>query len=122
MKSIVLALKWDTRWLKIKHCFGIIKAAGFNGLKDDRKIKLDWVNLHRYCKNNELDIRTLWNVRKMDWNEEFEEDDKNSLMQYVQMKLKDVFNLTIETKNRHTQFYQISYEFDYEFDINEYEN
>ena len=90
IKNIILAKIEDELYvLKIKHCFNIIKMAGFVVFNED-KVKPNFNKILIYCKNNENGIRSLFKCKKINWDEKIDckkNTIKQSLVQYINSKL-----------------------------------
>ena len=71
-RTIIQSIHYNSKWLKLKHCFGFLDAVGFTKLDQKEKIKMDWNKLLEYCRDNEEEIRTLFNSKKMDCNRDIE--------------------------------------------------
>ena len=93
--------------LKLIQCFKILKEAGYTTLSDTAKIKLDYSVLHNYCKQNELNIRTLFDSKIMDWKEEIDGNEKKSLMNYINQKLESLLAVRISPTSKGSQSYVI---------------
>ena len=108
-RTIIQSIHYNSKWLKLKHCFGFLDAVGFAKLDQKEKIKMDWQKLLEYCRDNEEEIRTLFNSKRMDWNRDIEERGvKQSLIQYVNNKIETLLAVCLEATNGHRQYYQIN--------------
>ena len=88
------------------HCLLFLKAGGFTSISQTDKIKLNWIELHNYCKINEKDIYTLFDCKHILWKHELDKDEKKSLGHYVNNKLEAVFGIKLSSDN-HRIYYQI---------------
>ena len=69
---------------------------------------MNWNKLLEYCRENEEEIRTLFNNKRMDWNRGIEERGvKQSLMQFVNQKLESLLAVCIEATSGNRQYHQI---------------
>jgi hypothetical protein len=98
-KKIHSKIHYDKTFHKIYHCLNFVKAAGFNSLSDINKIKIDYSNLHKYCRENEENIRAVFERSKfMVWSDnddKLEPNEKNSLSKYVNQKLESYFGIRL---------------------------
>jgi hypothetical protein len=107
-RTIIQSIHYNSKWLKLKHCFGFLDAVGFERLDQKEKIKMDWNKLLEYCQDNEEEIRTLFNGKAMNWNRSIEERGvKQSLMNYVNQKLEPLLAVSIESTSGHRQYHTI---------------
>ena len=107
-RTIIQSIHYNSKWLKLKHCFGFLDALGFERLDQKEKIKMDWNKLLEYCQENEEEIRTLFNSKAMNWNRNIEEKGvKQSLMNYVNQKLEPLLAVSIEATNNERKYYKI---------------
>ena len=106
-KTIVTSIHYNKKWLKLKHCFSFLKELGFNSINDTRKIKINWNNVHTYCKENEENIQCLFDCKKMIWKTEIDSDEKKSLNLYINKKLESMIGINFEA-NRRCIYYKLN--------------
>ncbi len=106
------SIHYDKKYYKLMHCFGLLKAAGFESVGDLFKVELDWKALHEYAKKHEEEIRTLFDVREMEWNDTLDANEKKSLMKWINSKLESCLGICIKRT-----WDRICYELDYKFDL-----
>jgi hypothetical protein len=107
-RTIIQSIHYNSKWLKLKHCFGFLDAVGFTKLDQKEKIKMDWNKLLEYCRENEEEIRTLFSSKRMDWNRGIDERGvKQSLMNYVNQKLEPFLAVSVEATSNKIIFHQI---------------
>ena len=82
--------------------------AGYVSLSDERKVPINFSAIHEYCRKNEEEIRVLFDVKEMKWKEEFDPDDKISIMKYINSKLNTVLGINVERVNNKSKKYIIS--------------
>lgn len=115
-QTVVHSIHYDRKWLKIKICLEMLKAAGFTVLNNSEKRKLDWNSLHQYCKENEEKIRVLFDVDKKIWKDEIDANEKKGLMKYANSKLEQMLAINIKANNKlkgKDPDYSIAYCFNY---------
>ena len=90
----------------------MLKAAGFTGLKDKEKRKINWKTLWSFVKENEETIRALFKVKRFKGGETFEEEDKQSLIKYVNAKLEMMLACKFEASDtqRNSHFIQFRFQ------------
>ena len=107
-RTIIQSIHYNSKWLKLKHCFGFLDAVGFTKLDQKEKIKMDWQKLLEYCRDNEEEIRTLFNSKKIDWNRGIEERGvKQSLIQYVNNKTEPLLAVCLVSTGDKCIYHQI---------------
>jgi hypothetical protein len=107
-RTIIQSIHYNSKWLKLKHCFGFLDAVGFTKLDQKEKIKMNWQRLLEYCRDNEEEIRTLFNSKRMDWNRDIEDRGvKQSLMQFVNNKLDPLLAVSIEATGHRCIYHNI---------------
>ena len=112
-KTITQSIQYDTKWLKLKHCFLFLHHAGFERLSNKNdKIKLNWEGLHDYLKENEKDIRTLFGLKRMSWKEEIDGYEKKSITKYVNSKLESLLAIKLKNNENKNPTYTIEKLFD----------
>jgi len=76
-----------------------IKQAGFKSLTDIDKIKIDYSQIHRYCRENEEAIRAVFERSKFmvwsDKDDKLEPNEKNSLSKYINQKLESCLGIRL---------------------------
>ena len=90
------------------HCLLFLKVAGFTSIYQTDKIKLNWIELHNYCKQNERTLFAIFDCKHILWKNELDDDEKKSLNKYVNNKLEAVFGIKISiTGNNNSNNYII---------------
>jgi hypothetical protein len=108
-------IHYDKTFYKIYHCLNFVKEAGFKTLNDTDKIKVDYSNLHRYCRENEENIRAVFERSKfMVWSDnddKLDPNEKKSLSKYVNQKLESCFGIRLSkaTKGGTYNNYEINH-------------
>jgi hypothetical protein len=90
-----------------------IKEAGFSCLSDISKIKVDYLGVRKYCRENEKSIRSSFERSKMmEWGEnELEANQKKALSKYVNQKLESCFGIRITPTSKGSLKYEIVNQF-----------
>lgn len=110
--TVVHSIHYNKKWLKLKICMEFLKAAGFKKLEAGaEKVKLNWEELHSYCKENEQHIRALFDCKRMEWKETLDGKEKQSLNQYITKKLEKEMALKFRCDNGRKIYYHIEYLF-----------
>ena len=81
------------------HCLCFLKAGGFTSISQTDKIKLNWIELHNYCKQNEKKLYVLFDCKHILWKNELDDDEKKSLGHYINNKLESVFGIKFKKYN-----------------------
>jgi len=104
-QSIYNAIHYDKTYLKMYHCLNFLKYAGFEMINDGNKIKPNFQNMLKYVRDNEKDIRILFDSKEIKFPEELEKNTKQSLIKYINSKLENVFGIKIEKTSGHKDAY-----------------
>jgi len=111
-KKIHSKIHYDKTFYKIYHCLNFIKEAGFKSLNDTDKIKIDYSNVHKYCRENEEAIRAVFERSKiMVWSDndnELETNEKKALSKYINQKLEAIFSVRLTPTSKGSSKYEIN--------------
>lgn len=96
-KIVHKSIHYNKRYFKLYYCLNFLKVAGFSSVNDTQKLKFDHMELWDYCRENEPQIRALWNSKKIDFEvkSQLEGKDKQSLLKYVNSKLSECLGISI---------------------------
>ncbi len=94
-KSARTALGFNRKYLKLKICFGFLKAAGFDYISQEEHVKLNWEKLRKYCQENEPVIRTLFESSLVKFEGVIDENLKKTIMNYINQKLSPLLGVII---------------------------
>jgi hypothetical protein len=108
--SIIDSITYNKRWLKIKHCLEFLKCAGFNSLeyvgKEKQKLKINWDEMLRYCRENEKEIRSVFECKENVFGSDVTVDEKKSIIHYINSKLLNVIGFSITSRtNKRVDYY-----------------
>ena len=103
-KTMIHKLHFKTENLKMRYCLEFLKEAGFTSLYQVDSIRINWINLHRYIKDNQLDMKSIFNCSILDLKEEFDTDERQSIMKYVNSKLENIFGIKMKTNSNNTNY------------------
>jgi hypothetical protein len=106
-KTVVHSLHYNRRWLRLIVCLEFLRAAGFENVNDEKKIKLNWEGMIQYCKANEERIRGLFDSIQMYWKDEVDAKQKMGIMKYVNSKLESMLGINIRPTNNSRINYEI---------------
>ena len=103
-KKIHSQIHYDKTFYKIYHCLQFIKEAGFKTISDTDKIKIDYSGIHRYCKENQDDIRAVFERSKiMIWSDDSKDlspNEKKALSKYINQKLDSCLSIRISKASK----------------------
>lgn len=101
-KIVHKSIHYNKRYFKLYYCLNFLKVAGFSCINDTQKLKFDHMELWDYCRENEPQIRALWNSKKIDFEvkSQLEGKEKNRLMKYVNSKLSECLGVSITSDNQ----------------------
>jgi len=106
-KTVHYSIHYKTIWRKTIICLNFLKQVGFKSLEDLTKIKLDYKDIHNYCKENEKVIRSIFDCKIMEWDDELNHNEKNALSKYVNQKLESVLGIRITPTSKGSKSYNI---------------
>jgi len=92
---------------KLYHCLQFVQLAGFESLKDTKKVKLDYSKWQEYILENEKDIQKIFKCQYLDINRDLDSRMKSSIGPYVQAKLKSILGITIKATSKKYIYYTI---------------
>lgn len=111
-KTIHQKIHYDKTFHKLYHCLQFIKHAGFKSIGDMDKIKIDYPSVHLYCRENEENIRAVFERSKiMVWSDEdtdMDPNEKMALSKYVNQKLESMLGIRLTPTSKGSLKYEIT--------------
>jgi len=104
-KSIYNDIHYDKTYLKMYHCLNFLKYAGFEMINDEKKIKPNFENMLKYVRDNEKDIRILFDSKEIKLKNDLDSNTKNAMMKFINSKLENVFGIKFEKTSGHKDAY-----------------
>ena len=93
---------------KILHCLQFIFTAGFGSINDEQKIKIDYNTLHKYCKDNEAVMRSVFGSKIMIWKYELDGNEKKALSKFINQKLEVMLGVRITPTYKGSKIFEIN--------------
>ncbi len=97
-------LHFKTENLRMRYCLELIKESGFTSLYQVDSIRINWTNLHRYIKDNQFEMKSIFNCSILDLKEEFDTDERQSIMKYVNSKLENIFGIKMSATSKNINY------------------
>ena len=94
-KTVHGRIHFDKTYHKIYHCLQFVYTAGFSSLKDEERIRINYEELHQYCKDHEEDMRVVFGSKIMRWKEVLDGNEKNALSKFINQKLEAVLGIRL---------------------------
>jgi hypothetical protein len=88
-------INYKTFRLRQIHCLEFIRKCGFNSVDDNKSVVLDYKDVYEYCRQNEENIRTVFDCKKVEWNGKLDRTEKITLAMYINHKLESMFGISI---------------------------
>jgi hypothetical protein len=88
-------INYKTFRLRQIHCLEFIRKCGFSSVDDNKTVVLDYEDVYEYCRENEENIRTVFDCKKMEFSGELDKNKKVSLAMYINHKLESMFGINI---------------------------
>jgi hypothetical protein len=92
----------------MRYCLEFLRNAGFESLYQTERIRINWDNLHRYVRDNQKGIKVIFNCKQMELKEEFDTDERHSIMKYVNSKLESIFGIKMSATSKKNIYYIIN--------------
>ena len=106
-KTVDHSIHYDRTYYKLAHVLQFIKVVGFKSITDIQKIRIDFEKWFQYIKENDNDLIAAFGCKKMDFDEQYEEGDKQSIAQYVSAKIRDILGINIKKTSKNSLTYYI---------------
>ena len=101
-------IHYDKTYHRLYHCLQFVFRAGFSSLGDEGKIKIDYNALHRYCKENEEEMRVIFGSKIMKWKDELDGNEKKALSKFINQKLEAYLGIRITPTYKGSLRYEIN--------------